>query len=139
MEHGQLGLQSTSTTVVVFEELIAHLSRRRSEKIAVRIQQWDLALGCWTFDYRVLDFLARFMFVHEMPIRVVTWRPPGFAEALHDYLWKMECPVNETVATDYRRISPLYATDAQIIAVYDADPDHRFGYGFKCRDYTGVV
>jgi hypothetical protein len=79
------------------------------------------------------DLMARF----AARIEVITWRPPGFAQAVYDRLWALDIPVSEVHSPlSYQSISQRIATDPQVTAVYDADPRHRFGYGFKARDFV---
>lgn len=139
MEHGKLASESRSTTVFIFEDLIAYCRKPHTERSALALGRWNLAVGCWDFDYKVLDYIAQFIFRYDMPVVVVTWRPTGFAALVHDRLWELKCPVSETLSSTYARLSPLYATDPDIITVYDADPEHRFGYGFKCREFSTSV
>lgn len=139
MERGQLASDNRSTVVFIFEDLVAHCIRRNAERLAIRLMQWEIALNCWSFDYRVLDYIAQYTTRYDMPVEVVTWRPSGFAAVLHNRLWELECPVRETRSSTYDRVSPLFATNREIMAVYDANPDHRFGYGYKCRDFESAA
>lgn len=136
MERGQLGVNVKPATVFVFEGLIATLERHRVEKMNIRARRWGAALDNWQFDFQVCDYMHTALSRLEMVIDVVTWRPMEFAELLHDRLWNMDVPVRETFSSDYRSMSPRVATDTGVTVVYDADPAHRFGYGYKARDFN---
>ena len=71
----------------------------------------------------------------DVPVDVVTWRPHGFSEALRDLLWEHNVPVRDVKSGSYANLSPWVATDPYTSTVYDPDPDHRYGYGFKARDF----
>ena len=134
MERGDLGVVGQRSTIFVFEDLIAHLERKRYERTCRRAGAWRAALNAWAFDYQVCTHL-RALIGYEVPVVVVTWREPSFAELLHDHLWGLEVHVSETRSAVYSVLSPLVAVDSSISTVYDADPDHRFGYGYKGREF----
>ena len=67
-------------------------------------------------------------------VEVLTWHPAGFAEVVHDRLWTLGVQVRETRASSYGYESQKIATDPTVSVVYDADPAHRMGYGFKARE-----
>lgn len=136
MERGQLGIENRPCTVYVFEELIAHLEHPRTEKAALRLHKWETALDAWTFSVRVCDHMTALMGRHGTPIDVLTWRPIGFANALHDRLWYLDVPVRETKSATYPSASQHFATDPEVTLVYDADPAHRWGYGYKGREFS---
>ena len=41
--------------------------------------------------------------------------------------------MRDVYAGEYKDISPNLATDPGVSTVYDPDPHHRFGYGYKAR------
>lgn len=136
MERGELGAPNRPSTVFVFEDLIAHLERPRVESIHLRLHQWNQALRCWTFDQKVCDYMYALMSRFDVPVDVFTWHSSEFAVAIHDALWERNVPVRYTTSGEYRALSPWVATDENIALVYDADPAHRFGYGFKAREFS---
>lgn len=136
MERGELGISARPGLVFVFEGLIAHLEHQRIEKAALRTHKWDIALDQWVFALDVRSYMQRMLSHYDTPIDVLTWRPIGFAEALYERLWYYDLPVRSTHSTTYAMASPQMATDPAITVVYDADPDHRFGYGFKARQFN---
>lgn len=136
MERGELGVPAQGPHVVfVFEGLVANLKQKRVEKIALRQHWWEAALDCWDLDYRTLDYINAYMTRFKSTVQVITWRPPGFASQVHDRLWAMDCPVDRTRSGNYRSLSQRFATDSDIGIVYDPDPAHRFGYGYKAREF----
>lgn len=137
MELGQLGVPEPGPSVVfVFEGLIATLEQKRLEKTSIRLHRWEAALDCWAFDYRVLDYINAYMNRYQAYIQVITSRPPGFAELVHDRLWELDCTVDKTKSGNYRSLSQRFATDKAVGIVYDPDPAHRLGYGFKAREFN---
>lgn len=135
MERGQFGVVGRVATIFVFDDLIAHLVHPRAESIALKLRQWDIALDSWEFDQRVCDYINSLVSRYDIPVEVVTWRPTGFAHALHDRFAEMDVFVSETTSSKYEILSPRYATDQNVGIVYDADHAHQFGYGFKSRDF----
>jgi len=136
MERGELGISAKPGIVFVFEGLIGHLQHERIEKMALRANRWEYALDQWTFDLEVRSYIQRMIKQFGTPIDVLTWHPIGFAEALHDRLWYYDVQVSDTRSTLYEIASPEMATDPAISVVFDAEPSHRFGYGFKCREFN---
>jgi hypothetical protein len=137
MERGQLGIAYQPTTVFIFDGLIATCGHPRVEKLAVTAARWERALACWDWNMRVLDHMHDMLSRFEAHIEVITWRPTAFAQLVHDRLWEMDVPVSETTsALSYQSASQRIATDQRITAVYDGDPTHRHGYGFKAREFT---
>lgn len=135
MERGDISVAATVRTAFVFEELIAHLQYPRRERAALRTHKYKVALEQWSFDFQVCDYMGDLTARFGVPVLVITWHSDGFAEALHDRLWRFEVPVAETRSWDYLTASPHIATDLSVDVVYDANPDHRFGYGWKCRQF----
>jgi hypothetical protein len=135
VEHGELGVRERPSTIFVFEGLIAQLEHKRRERTALRLHQWELALDQWVFDLQVRSHMQMLMERYGIPLQVLTWRPIGFADALHDRLWYYNIPVSFTKSSIYQMSSQEIATDPGITHVYDADPAHRFGYGFKVREF----
>lgn len=135
MIRGKLGIEEQTATIFVFEELLAHLERSLPEKYAVRLGRWERALSYWVFDQRVCDYVHTLVSRYQVPVDILTWRPSPFAAVLHDRLWEMDVQVRETRSASYRAVSPWIATDPTVGVVYDADPNHRFGYGFKAREF----
>lgn len=136
MERGQLGIENQTSVVFVFEGLIAKISQPRLERLAIRAHQWESALALWEFDVQVCDYITTLVVKHEVPVDVITWHAKGFAEALHDRLWALDVPVRSTRERSYAAYSHRAATDNFINLVYDPDPAHRFGYGFKAREFS---
>ena len=136
MERGKLGVENRQVTVFVFEDLIGHLARPRMEKINLRLGRWAAALDAWDLDLTVCDYVTRLIGMN-VPVDVITWRPPGFATALHDLLWYHDVPVRDVHAGTYRTLSQHFSINTEVTAVFDPDPAHRLGYGFKCREFHG--
>lgn len=136
MERGELGIENRYATLFVFEELIAHLERPRVEALYRKAGRWKQALDCWNFNQSVCDYIYALMSRYDVPVDVVTWRPQEFADVLHNKLWERRVPVRTTMTADYRSLSPWVATDPDVSVVYDPDPNHRFGYGFKAREFS---
>lgn len=135
MERGQLGIENRSVTVFVFEDLIGELQRPRAEKLALRLHQWETALAAWALNLIVCDYICS-LNNKGVPVDVITWRPKGFADALFDELWAHNIPVREMRRGTYQGLSQHIAIDSEVTAVFDADPAHRNGYGWKCREFN---
>jgi hypothetical protein len=135
MERGELGVAYKPVTVFVFEGLIAQLKSPKTERLNLRAHRWDAALYNWAFDQQVLDYINAALQRFEAIVDVFTWHPPEFAQRLHDYLWQVDVPVRETKSTRYDVMSIRVATDPEVSIVYDPDPAHRWGYGFKAREF----
>jgi len=136
MERGQLGIENRVSTVFIFENLIGHLQRPKTEFVYLKTRQWKQAVSCWVFDQHVCDYIYGLISRYDVPVDVVTWHGTEFAEALHTKLWDHRVPVRNTNSADYSSLSPWVATDTTISTVYDPDPNHRFGYGYKARDFS---
>ena len=135
MLRGQLGRAERDKVLFVFEGLVGTLPERsRQEARCIRRKRWEWALDYWSFDYQVLDYINRTMQYHD--VEVVTWKPAGFAAVLHDRLWAAEVFVDATKSASYRSLSQRTATDTRVSLVYDPDPTHRWGYGFKAREFS---
>lgn len=140
MERGQLGIENRQATVFVFDGLVAKIQRPRTERMALRLHQWETALSAWEFDLQVCDYMNALMSRYSVPIDVITWRPKGFADALLDRLWDLDVTVRRVRTGTYQALSQHIAIDNEVSVVFDADPAHRSGYGWKCREWmTGVV
>jgi hypothetical protein len=135
MERGQLGLDDRPSIVFVFDGLIAKLKSRRLLSLYCRAHQWEAALSLWEFDYRVCDYTAMMISRYGTPVEVLTWQPYGFGDILYDRLWEMDVQVRSVRCSEYIYETSHIATDPSASLVYDANPEHRFGYGFKCRDF----
>jgi hypothetical protein len=137
VERGEIGVWNETTTVFIFEDLIAQCVHPRMEKAALSFNRWEAALGWWEWDVQVLDHMHDMMSRYESRIEVYTWRPPGFAEAVYERLWQLSVEVaGVTSQPSYQYLSHLLATDNSVTAVFDADPAHRHGYGFKGRAFV---
>lgn len=132
--HGNLGIERRSVTIFVFEELIAHLERPSFEKWALKGHKWAVALDCWEFDTDVCNWMYELMHRHNAVLDVMTWHPQGFADLVHERLWDIDIPVLSAKSAVFESVSPRLAIDDEVICVFDADPDHRFSYGFKSRE-----
>jgi hypothetical protein len=137
MERGELGVSDELTTVFVFDTLLAHCRYHRRETALLRMGSWQKALACWEWDAQVLDHMHDMLARFAARIEVITYRPTGFAQAVHDRLWELEVPVADTISVlSYQSASQRMATDPRIQTVYDGDRAHRFGYGFKAREFV---
>jgi len=135
MERGQLGIENRAVTVFVFEGLVGNLQRPRAEKMALRLHQWETALGAWAFDLTVCDYICA-LINRGVPVDVITWHPKGFADSLIDRLWDLDVPIRGVRIGTYQGLSQHIAIDQEVTAVFDADPAHRNGYGWKCREFN---
>ena len=133
MERGDLAADPRPSTAFIFEDLIGTCSRPRAERTAIKMHQWAFALDYWVLQIPVVEYMQRLHDEFQQPLIVVTWHPRGFALLLHDLLWAWKVYVDETISGTYDMISPSFAVDPAIRLVYD--PEHRFGYGFKCREW----
>lgn len=104
--------------------------------MALRLHQWETALSTWQFDLKVCDHINATIYRYSLPVDIITWRPQGFAEALLDRLWDLDVPVMNVHSSTYTWMSQHLATDVEVQSVYDPDPKHRHGYGFKGREFT---
>lgn len=120
----------------VFEDLIAHLDHPRMERLALKGRRFEAAIAQWSFDVRALDHVSRLINHYQQPVEVITWHPHEFGVLIHERLWDMDVQVRDVRSGDYIALSPWIATDPTISCVYDADPAHRFGYGFKAREFV---
>jgi hypothetical protein len=103
----------------------------------IKLAYWQRALGCWEWDAQVLDHMHDMLSRFGARIEVITYRPTGFAQAVHDRLWELDVPVSDTSSVlSYQQASQRMATDPRIHTVYDGDRAHRYGYGFKAREFV---
>lgn len=79
--------------------------------------------------------MTRLVNQYDTAVDVITWHSWEFAEVLETELSHLHVPVNHVTDVRYDFISPLYATIPGISIVYDPDPAHRHGYGFKGREF----
>lgn len=141
MERGEIGPISQHTFMFVFEGLIAEATNPRIERSMIQLHRWRRALDLWTFNIKACDWM-RELIGKGYWVVVLTWHPKEFAQQLNDYLWSIDVCVGEVKATRYEYISHRVATDSNVLTVYDPHPDHRFGYGYKCREFyptLGVI
>lgn len=133
MERGQFAVETLPCWLFVFDGLIAHCDRPKAERLAVRARRWTTAFSMWAVNYKVCDYMNLVM-SRGMQVEVLTWHEPEFAELVHDRLWSMGVRVRETRSSDYAWESPHIAVDSLVQVVFDPDPSHRFGYGWKARE-----
>jgi hypothetical protein len=136
MERGKLGIEDRQKIFFVFDDLVAKLARPRAEALSLRLHQWESAVEAWQFDLQVCDFMNACIYRYNTIVEVVTWRPKGFAEALKDRLWELDVPVERVRSGDYPTLSQHFAMDTEVLMIFDPDPNHRFGYGFKAREFS---
>ena len=134
MERGKLDFTYAVATVFVFDGLIAELNSPRLYAADKLLGRWRQSLNYWDFNQHALDRMYELMSRFNVPVEVITWQPPQFAEVLNDRLWELKVPVRGTRSTSYPVASSSLAIDDDVNTVYDADPTHRFGYGFKGRE-----
>ena len=134
MERGDLAIDSRAATVFVFDGLIANCFRPKAVKWALRRRHYEEAMEYWAFDHRVCNYMHALMSRYGVPVEVITWQPHGFSKVLADRLWGMDLPVREVTAGEYKNMSQTLAIDPSVTTVYDPDPTHRFGYGYKVRE-----
>ena len=134
MERGQLGIENRQVTIFVFEGLVGHLRRPRVEQLNLKLGRWQAAVEAWDLDLAVCDHMASLVAMN-VPVDVITWRPSGFAHNLLNHLWDHEVPVRDVRIGSYRALSQHIATDREVTIVYDPDPAHRSGYGWKARQW----
>jgi hypothetical protein len=135
MQRGELSVSGRPAIYFVFDGLIADLANKRLERGLIRLHKWEMALDLWTFNVKVCDWMHT-LIGRDHPVDVLTWHTEGFAQVLSDRLYSMDVPVQTVHATEYRFASHRLATDHDVVCVYDPDPSHRFGYGFKCREFS---
>jgi hypothetical protein len=135
MERGELGITVEKKILFVFEDMLASVENKRAEKVFLRLHQWEAAVNCWHFRYTAMEHMRSILRRRDVTPGVITWHSHPFAQALKDRLWAMGLTVDVT-ASEYRFASPLFATDPDVLYVYDPDPEHRFGYGFKAREFV---
>jgi hypothetical protein len=136
VERGQIGIESRPSTVFVFEGLIAHQTHKNAERFALRLHQWEVALDTWIFDFNVCNYIELIIDRYRTPVEVITWRPRGFADALANRFSEIGLSIQEVKSGTYAYFSPRYAVDSAVTTVYDPDPMHSHGYGFKCREFN---
>jgi hypothetical protein len=139
MERGQLGIETTPSVVFVFDGLIATLLRPRMHRALINMRQWETALDLWEYNTQVCDYMHLIVANYQMHVDVITWQPKGFADAALDKLWRMDIPVREVRSSSYTFESPHIAVDTSVQSVFDANPEHRHGYGFKGREWDPGV
>jgi hypothetical protein len=135
MERGSIDpAKEFPATVFVFDGLIAQLRHPRFFWAAKRMGRWERSLEAWAFDQMVLASMERLIDAYHVPLRVLTWQPVPFAQVLHARLYDIGVPVRSTESGTYESFSPRLAVDTDVATVYD--PDNRFGYGFKAREFS---
>lgn len=135
MERGELGIESRASTVFVFEGLVGHLDHPAAERLALRFRRWEMAVDAWTFDIDVCNHIEMLTDRYNIPVEVITTRPVGFSVVLADRLADRGLHVQEVKSGPYEYFSPRYAVDSDINTVFDPDPVHMNGYGFKRREF----
>ena len=136
MERGEIFSQGKPTRVFVFDSVIGELVHPLVEKAALRVRRYEAAFDAWNIRPKVCDYMRRLSEQYDTPIEVITWRPHGFADVINDRLWGLDVYVSRVRALEYQDASPLFATDTTVSCVYDDDPAHRVGYGWKCREFS---
>lgn len=137
MERCQLFFEVGPATIFVFDDLLAHLKNKRMEKVALAAHQWALAFDAWQADLVVCNYIRQFTEKYPtVPVELITWRPSGFADCIRDFTSDLRIPIRDVRFGSYEELSPSIATDNDVQIVYDPDPHHRFGYGFKARQFS---
>lgn len=137
MERGELAADERRAAIFVFDGLLANCEHPRYERRALKQRDWEKALDAWVWNYRAVDFAYNLMSRYDTPVEVITWHAHGFARTLSDRLYDMGLPVRDVTGGDYERLSQTIAIDNNINTVFDPDPAHRWGYGWKVREFNG--
>ena len=135
MERGRLDVDERQAYVFVFEGLLSHLEHPLLERLALRSGQSAAALRAWSPDFRVWDYISN-LARRSVPVEVITWHSVEFADLVADQLAYNNIPVRSVRSEVYERVSATYAVDPYVVAVFDPDPHHRWGYGFKAREFS---
>lgn len=135
MERGELAPGGAPATIFVFDELIAHCTHPKIESLAIKSHRWQVAFDCWELDHDICNYIGRLVHVYFRPVEIITWRPPGFADVVNTELYRLDVPVRHTTSREFEYLSPQLATDTDVDTVYDPDPEHRWSYGFKAREF----
>jgi hypothetical protein len=136
MERGKLAVENSAITAVIFEDFVAKCPKSWQERLALSARAWAIAYDCWVVDPTICKYLSRLIDVHRRPVEVYTWHGPQFARLINDDLYQRSVFVRGvTPAHSYEDLSASLAIDTDVNVVYDPDPMHRLGYGFKCRDF----
>lgn len=135
MEKGEIAAWGRPIVYFVFDGLVAEVSNERTERAFIRLHRWAMALDLWAFNITVLDWMHQVM-GRNFIVNVITWHPAPFAELVNAKLWDLDVPVLDVMSTEYRLVTHRFGTDPEVRCVYDPDPAHRFGYGFKGREFS---
>jgi len=139
MIRGKLGIEAVQYSALVFDGLLGTCTAPRREARAVRSRRWEDALGYWELRQDVADVVNMWASRHNVLVSIITWHPPGFDDALAGWLEDRHVYVRGVESWEsYTVCSMTLATDPAVQEVFDPDPAHRHGYGFKGRSFEDV-
>lgn len=134
MQHGNLSSRAVPRIVVVFENAIGflHEDRRAEWRKLSKAGKWDDVAELFELDHIMLRKITWLAFHKSMTIDVVTFcGPAAFARALERLFDREHVPVSIVQASHPERLARRTSFEPDIVAIYDANEQHRFVYGPK--------
>jgi hypothetical protein len=120
--------------VIVFENAIGTLpdDRRDRWRRLSRAGDWDEVAKLFDLDQIMLRVITRLVLQLGQQVDVVTYcGPEEFADALARLFDREHVPVRITQASTPERMARRTSFEPDIVAVYDANPQHALVYGRK--------
>ena len=134
MQNGDLSSRAVPRVVIVFENAIGYLpdDRRAEWRKLSRAGKWDDVAGLFDLDTIMLRKITWLAFRKSMTIDVVTFcGPAAFARALERLFDREHVPISIVQATNPERLARRTSFEPDIVAIYDANEQHRLVYGPK--------
>jgi hypothetical protein len=134
MRHGDLDNTPVPRIVVVWENALGYLpeDRRDQWRELSRAGDWDAVARLFVLDQLMLRKITDLTYRFSVSIDIVTYcGPEAFAEALARLLDRENVPVRIVFASQPERMARATSFEPDIMAVYDANPEHALVYGRK--------
>jgi len=134
MQGGDLSNTPVPRIVIVFENAIGFLpeDRREEWRVLSRAGDWDAVARLFVLDQQMLRKITDLSWRFSVNIDVVTYcGPEAFAEALARLFDRENVIVRIVFASLPERMARATSYEPDIMAVYDANPEHALVYGRK--------
>ncbi len=139
MQGNNLSSAPVPRIVVCFENALGYLpdDKRKQWRKLARRRKWDDMAGLFQLNHMMMRQVAWLTHRRSMSIDVVTYcGPEAFAEALARRFDAENLPVRRVFSSTPERMARTTSFEPDIVAVYDANPEHALVYGPKGKILT---
>lgn len=133
---GNLSNKLAPRILLTFEGCLATVSDESAFDSAYSEQDYELALACLNINTNVVKRLLYIVWKKDYNVGVVTWYNEDMAAAIEDYLTDNNVVVNGVTSWAPKMLAHELINRPDIMAIYDADPQHVLLFGSKCVLFT---